>query len=89
MAAQLIRLGGRLQVGDGRDAKLLPDAPRGLRPEAREPHEDGDLGRHLGFLLGQRVDLAVLDHLDDLALDRLPDPLQLFRLAVERELRDR
>ena len=41
------------------------------------------------FLLGQRVDLAVVDDLDDLALDRLADPLQLLRLAVERELRDR
>ena len=37
----------------------------------------------------QRVHLAVLDDLDDLALDRLADPGQLLRLAVERELRDR
>ena len=30
-------------------------------------------------MLRQRVDLAVLDDLDDLALDRLADPLQLLR----------
>ena len=34
------------------------------------------------------MDLAVLDDLDDLRLDRLADVLQLLRLAVERELRD-
>ena len=39
--------------------------------------------------LGQRLDLAGLDDLDDLLLDRLPDALQLLRLPVERELRDR
>ena len=48
-----------------------------------------DLLGHLRLALGQRVDLAVLDDLDDLLLDRLADPLQLLRLAVERELRDR
>ena len=46
-------------------------------------------GGHLGLALGQRVDLAVLDDLDDLLLDRLADPLQLLRAPVERELRDR
>ena len=86
--AQLVRLGGGLQGGDGRDAELLPDPPRGLRPEPRQPHEDRDLRGHLGLPLGQRVDLAVVDDLDDLLLDRLADPLQLLRLAVERELRD-
>ena len=35
------------------------------------------------------MDLAVLDRLDDLLLDRLADPLQLLGAAVERELRDR
>ena len=33
--------------------------------------------------------LARLDDLDDLLLDRLADPGQLLRLALERELRDR
>ena len=40
-------------------------------------------------LLRERLDLAGLDDLDDLLLDRLADPLQLLRRAVERELRDR
>src|SRR5262249_36584728 len=31
---------------------------------------------------------AVLDDLDDLLFDRLPDPVQLLRAAGERELRD-
>ena len=39
--------------------------------------------------LRERLDLALLDDLDDLLLDRLPDPLELLRPAVERELRDR
>ena len=34
-------------------------------------------------------DVAGLDDLDDLLLDRLADSLQLLRVAVERELRDR
>ena len=38
---------------------------------------------------GERLDLALLDDLDDLLLDRLADPLELLRAAVERELRDR
>ncbi len=37
----------------------------------------------------ERLDLADLDDLDDLLLDRLADSLQLLRAAVERELRDR
>ena len=39
--------------------------------------------------LRERLDVAGLDDLDDLLLDRLADPLQLLRAAVERELGDR
>ena len=81
VAAQLLRLGRRLQPGDGRDAELLPDPPRRLRAEAGQAHERRDLRRHLRLPLRQRVDLAVLDDLDDLRLDRLADSLQLLRLA--------
>ena len=70
------------------DAELVPDAGRGLRPEARQLHEEDDLGRDAGLLLRQRLDLADLDDLDDLLLDRLADALQLLRAPVERELRD-
>ena len=48
-----------------------------------------DLLGHLGLALRERMDLAVLDDLDDLLLDRLADALQLLRAAVERELGDR
>ena len=39
-------------------------------------------------MLGQRPDLAVVDDLDDLALDRLADPGQVLGLALEGELGD-
>ena len=39
--------------------------------------------------LGERLDLAGLDDLDDLLLDRLADSGQLLRTALEGELRDR
>ncbi len=86
---QLLVLRRGLQVGERRDPELLPD-PRGrLRPEPRQAHELDDVGRHGVPPLRERVDLAGVDDLDDLLLDRLPDPGQLLRLSVERELRDR
>ncbi len=39
-------------------------------------------------MLRERVDLAVLDDLHDLLLDRLADALELLRLAFERHLCD-
>ena len=39
--------------------------------------------------VAQAAALAVLDDLHDLALDRLPDSLQLLCATVERHLRDR
>ena len=40
-AAQLLRLGGRLQSSSsGRDAELLPEPPRRLRAEPGQPHEE-------------------------------------------------
>ena len=87
--AQLLMLRGELQVREGRDPELLPDARRRLRPEPRQPHEEDDLGWDRALPLRQRFDLALLDYLDDLLLDRLADPLQLLGSPVERELRDR
>ena len=49
--------------------------------------KEDDLRRD-ALALRQRVDLAVLDDLDDLLLDRLADPAKLLRLPVERELGD-
>ena len=85
---QPLRLGRHLELVERLDAELVPDAGRGLRPEARQLHEEDDLGRDAGLLLRQRLDLADLDDLDDLLLDRLADALQLLRAPVERELRD-
>src|SRR4051794_36897272 len=87
--AQLLVLRCELQSLERRDAELLPDARSGLRPEARQAHEENHLGRDRAFALRERLDLPVLDDLDDLLLDRLADPLQLLRLSVQRELRDR
>ena len=83
----LLRCG--LEAVEGRDAELHPDARGGLRADTRQAQEVDDPGRNEPAALRQRVHLAVLDDLDDLALDRLADPGQLLRLAVERELRDR
>ncbi len=86
---QALGLGGRLQLLERRDAELLPDARRGLRPESRQPHEQHDFGRNRRLPLRKRLDLSLLDDLNDLLLDRLADSLQLLRPSVEGELRDR
>jgi dolichol-phosphate mannosyltransferase len=82
-------LGGRLEVDERRDAELLPDPGRGLRAEAGQAREEDDLGRDRVLALGERLDLAGLDDLDDLLLDRLADSLQALGLALESELGDR
>ncbi len=87
--AQPLLLGRGLQLVDRRDAELLPDARRRLRPEPRQAHEADDVGRNAALAFRERLDLALLDDLDDLLLDRLADSLQLLRPPVERELRDR
>ena len=43
----------------------------------------------IALRLVERVHLAGLDDLDDLLLDRLADPGEVLRLALERELGDR
>ena len=83
---QPLRLGRRLELVERLDAELVPDAGGGLRAETRQLHEEDDLGRDAGLLLRQRLDLADLDDLDDLLLDRLADSLQLLRPTAEREL---
>src|SRR5439155_24147334 len=82
--AQLLLLRGALEVVDRRHAELAPDPRRGLRPQAGEAHERDDLRRDDLLALRQRVHLAVLDHLDDLLLDRLADPLTILGAAAQR-----
>jgi hypothetical protein len=86
--AQPLLLGGRAQLGQRGHAELEPDPPGRLRAEAGETHEGDHIGGDARAPLRQRLDLALLDDLDDLLLDRLPDPLQLLGPAVERQLRD-
>ena len=87
--AHSLALGRGLQLVQGRHPELLPDPARRLRAEPRQPHELDDLLGDQRLPLGQRLHLAELDHLDDLALDRGADPAQALRFAVERELRNR
>src|SRR6185436_551051 len=86
--AQALGLRRRLQVGERGDAELLPDLSRRLRAEARQAGELDDVRRHQRLVLRQRTDLALVDDLDDLALDRLADAGQLLGLALEGELSD-
>jgi len=86
--AQALRLRRSAELGDRRHAELAPDPGRRLRAETGEPHEQRDLRRHTLLALRQRVDLAVVDDLDDLRLDRLSDPLQTLGAPVESELGD-
>ena len=58
-------------------------------PTPGKPQEVDDPRRYEAAALGERVHLAVLDHLDDLVLDRLADARQLLGLPLERELGDR
>ena len=58
-------------------------------PTPGKPEEVDDARRDEAAALRQRMHLAVLDDLHDLGLDRLPDPRELLRLPVERELGDR
>ena len=87
--AQPPGFGRGLQPVERGDAELHPDARRGLGSDSRKPEEVDDTRRDETAALRERVHLAVLDDLDGLRLDRLSDPGQLLRLALERELGDR
>ena len=86
---ELLGLRCLAEVLHGRDPEVLPDPAGGLWAKGREPEKLGDAGRDALLPLGQRLDLAGLDDLDDLRLDRLPDSRQVLRLAGERLLGDR
>src|SRR5262249_49603449 len=81
-------LGRRLEAGERRDPELRPDPRGSLRPHTGQPQELDHARRNEATALRERVHLPVLDDLDDLLLDRLPDPWELLRLPVERELCD-
>src|SRR5262249_43925035 len=87
--AQPVGFGRLAQLVDGRDPELLPDPSRRLRPDPRHAHDPCALYRPPTLPLRERVDPAFVHALDDLPLDRPPDPLQLLRAPVEREPRHR
>ena len=87
--AQPFALGSLLQLVERRHAELLPDARGRLGAEPGQAHEQDDLRRDRGLPLRQRLDLALVDDLHDLLLDRLADSLELLRAPVEGKLRDR
>src|SRR6185503_21281020 len=72
-----------------RDAELLPDLPDRLRTHPWDVQELDHLWRDRLAALRQRLDLARVDDLDDLLLDRRADSGQLLRRPVQRQLRDR
>ena len=84
-----VSLGRVAQTFDGRDAELLPDAPGRLRTEPRQAQKEAtSAGTTALRFVSACISPSSID-LDDLLLDRLPDPLELLRAPVERELRDR
>ena len=87
--AQPALRGSALQPVERGDAELRPDPRRRLRADAGKAEEIDDTRRYQAAALRERVHLAVLDDLDDLVLDRLPDARELLRLSIERELGDR
>ena len=86
---QPLLLGRLAEAVERGHVELLPDPSSGLGAEAGQAHEGDHVRRNPPFPLRERLDLALLDDLDDLLLDRLPDPLELLGLPVECELRDR
>ncbi len=87
--AETAFLRGGLEAVERGDTELRPDPCGGLRPHARQAEELDDTNRHLLSPARQRVDLAVLDDLTNLLLDRLADPREIGRSSGDRELRDR
>ena len=76
--SQALGARGVLQLGERRHAELLPDLAHRLRAEAGDIEELDHLGRDRLAPLRERLDLAGVDDLDDLVLDRGADPRQLL-----------
>jgi hypothetical protein len=81
--------GGLAQIVEARDAELVVESARGLCPQAGEPRDFDQRGREPGLQLRGGGDLAGVDQVDDLPLQRRSDPGELGGLAREREIGDR
>ena len=72
---------------------MTPSSSHSLRavlgPRPRDVHHVDEPHRQLLAELRERLEIAGLGELDDLRLDRPPDPGQARRAAVDRELRNR
>ena len=77
-----------LQLGDRRDPELLPDPRGGLRAEARQPHEEDDLGgtSALRFVSAWISPSSTIWTIFSSIV--LPIPGSSFACPVERELGD-
>ena len=82
-------LGRGLQALERGDSELGPDPGGRLRADAGQPQEVDHAHGDALASPRERVHLPVVDDLDDLLLDRLPDSGQLGRATRERELGDR
>ena len=87
--AKALGFRSRLELLDRRHAELLPEAPRGLRPEAGHTHHVDEPRRNAIAKLGERLQIARLGELDDLPLDRAADAREAGCIALERHLGDR
>jgi hypothetical protein len=74
----LAGLGGRLQFVEGRDPQRLVEAADGLRADALDGGEAGNVDRQLLAKLLEFPDLAGLDVFDDLRGDGLADGVDLL-----------
>jgi hypothetical protein len=84
---QPLRLGRHLELVERRDAELVPDAGRGLRPEARQLHEEDDLGGTPAFFFVSAWISPISTISTIFSSIVLPMPCSSFRAPVERELR--
>ena len=87
--ADLLRLGGGLEVLDRRHPELVEEAPGGFGPEAGDPGHLDQGRREFRLQLHRRRDLAGLQQGVDLFRQRLADPGDLGRPALRRQLGDR
>ena len=76
---------GYTQIIQRLDVELLPEASCRLRPDPRYAHHIGKRHRNPVSQLRQSGDVARVDELDDLGLDRLADSVELRRVAFARQ----
>ncbi len=87
-AGQLGELARRrrgLELGQGGDAQAVPDDPRPLRPQPRQPHQLEERRRRVLLQRLEPRQVSGLDQLADAGADLLADAGQLGRIAALRQ----